>query len=385
MIESKYRLCYLVSHPIQYQAPLLRRIAEMPDIELTVAFETLFTASAYHDDGFGCVIEWDSPLTNGYPYQIASCKEDIKNLLRTSDVLWVHGWDSMLRRKALSMASKARIPTLIRGENTLIAMPEGNWLRSFFKRQYLQRIFQNCSGFLCIGKDNQQYYESYGIDTTLLFSMPYTVDNEYFSTKAKSAAAKRKEFRQKLGLQPNRPVILFAGKLQQRKHPLNLFKAWKQLDHEKTSQPYLIYVGDGAERAALEKISIPETSIKILGFQNQSELPAFYDLADVFVLPSEREPWGLSINEAMACNTAVITTDQCGCSIDLVDDTCGKIFTAGDINALTSALTSILAEPGRAEIMGKAAWIKISRWGFDQSVEGLTNAIKAVCPTLQKA
>ena len=78
MIESKYRLCYLVSHPIQYQAPLLRRIAEMPDIELTVVFETLFTASAYHDDGFGCVVEWDSPLTNGYTYQIASRKEDIE-------------------------------------------------------------------------------------------------------------------------------------------------------------------------------------------------------------------------------------------------------------------------------------------------------------------
>ena len=385
MIKSKYRLCYLVSHPIQYQAPLLRRIAENPDIELTVAFETLVTASAYHDDGFGRIIEWDLPVTEGYTYQVASSKKAIENLLKTSDVLWVHGWDSTLRRKSLSMASKARIPTLMRGENTLIAMPKGRGLRSFLKRQYLKRIFRYCSGFLCIGTDNRHYYESHGINMTNLFSMPYTIDNEYFNTGARVASARREEFRQKLGLQPNRPVILFAGKLQQRKHPLCLFKAWKQLDQENTRHPYLIYVGDGRERAALETLSASEKSLKILGFRNQSELPAFYDLADVFVLPSEQEPWGLSINEAMACNTAVITSDQCGCSVDLVDETCGIIFPAGDVDALTSALSSILAEPGRAASMGEAAWVKVSQWGFDQSIQGLTTAIKAVCPTLQKA
>ena len=384
-MKSKFRLCYLVSHPIQYQAPLLRRIAEIPDIELTVAFETLVTASAYHDDGFGCVVEWDLPLTEGYPYQIASGKKDIENLLKTSDVLWVHGWDSMLRRKTLSMASKACIPTLMRGENTLAAMPEGHGLPRFLKRHYLQRIFHNCSGFLCIGTDNRRYYESYGIDMTRLFSMPYTVDNEYFSTQAKAAASRRRDFRQKLGLQPNRPIILFAGKLQQRKHPLNLFKAWKQLDHDKTRQPYLIYVGDGAERATLETLSAPEKSIKILGFRNQSELPAFYDLADVFVLPSEREPWGLSINEAMACNTAVIASDHCGCSIDLLDESCGIIVPVGDVEALTSALSNILAKPGRAVLMGEAARDKVSQWSFDQSIEGLTTAIKAVCLAPRRA
>ena len=147
MTKSKYRLCYLVSHPIQYQAPLLRRIAKIPDIELTVAFETLVTTSAYHDEGFGRLVEWDLPMTEGYKHEIASSKKAIKILLDTSDVLWVHGWDSNLRRKTLSIASKARIPTLMRGENTLIAMPKGSGLRSFFKRYYLKRIFRCCSGF----------------------------------------------------------------------------------------------------------------------------------------------------------------------------------------------------------------------------------------------
>ena len=385
MIKSKYRVCYLVSHPIQYQAPLLRRIAEIPYIELTVVFETLVTASAYHDDGFGRQVEWDLPLTEGYAHQIASSNKAIENLLKTSDVLWVHGWDSNLRRKTLSIASKARIPTLMRGENTLIAMPKGSGLRSFFKRYYLKRIFRCCSGFLCIGTDNRNYYKSYGIDTARLFSMPYSVDNEYFNMQAMAAASRREEFRQSLGLQPNRPIILFAGKLLKRKHPLSLFKAWKQLDHKTTRYPYLIYVGDGRERAELETLSASEKSLKILGFRNQSELPAFYDLADVFVLPSKQEPWGLSINEAMACNTAVITSDQCGCSSDLVDESCGIIFPAGNVDALTSALSGILSQPGRAEKMGEAAWVKVSQWSFDQSIEGLTTAIKAVCPPPRKA
>src|SRR5579862_4772779 len=65
-IKNKVRLAYLVSHPIQYQAPLLRRIAQEPDIDLTVLFGSDFSVRGYKDEGFGVGVKWDVPLLDGY-------------------------------------------------------------------------------------------------------------------------------------------------------------------------------------------------------------------------------------------------------------------------------------------------------------------------------
>ena len=65
-LERPLRLGYLVSHPIQYQAPLLRRIAQEPDIELQVMFGSDFSVRGYRDEGFGAEVAWDVPLLEGY-------------------------------------------------------------------------------------------------------------------------------------------------------------------------------------------------------------------------------------------------------------------------------------------------------------------------------
>lgn len=375
----RYRLCYLVSHPIQYQAPLLHRIAELSDIDLTVLFESTDIAGGY-DKGFTREVEWDIPLTEGYNYSVVHDTTELVSELDRSDVLWVHGWDSSLRRKALSIASSAGIPVLMRGENTLTAMPDGSMLRGIIKRHYLNYLFQNCSGFLCIGSDNRNYYKAHGVEDERLFSMVYSVDNTFFQSQSEAAALRRDTFRRELGLKPHRPVILFAGKLLRRKKPLALLRAWRKFNQDKLEASYLIFIGDGEERAVLDKEARREENVRLLGFKNQRELPAYYDLADVFVLASEREPWGLTINEAMASGTAVIASDQCGCSVDLIDHTCGKIVSADDPTALVAALNYILSKPLRAAEMGARARRKISDWGFDQSIAGLRTAIKKVCP-----
>src|SRR5580693_8332123 len=68
-LKKKVRLAYLVSHPIQYQAPLLRRIAQEPDIDLTVFFGSDFSVRGYRDEGFGVGVKWDVPLVEGYKHE----------------------------------------------------------------------------------------------------------------------------------------------------------------------------------------------------------------------------------------------------------------------------------------------------------------------------
>ena len=136
--------------------------------------------------------------------------------------------------------------------------------------------------------------------------------------------------------------------------------------------PAVIFVGDGEDKSALKDLA-PDAIFP--GFVNQGDLPAYYDLADVFVLPSEKEPWGLAVNEAMACGTAVVVSDQVGCAPDLIDKSVGAVFPSGDADALADALTQCLAH---ADEMGKQAAAKISGWDFDADIKGLLAALDQV-------
>ncbi|MEK9723263.1 MAG: glycosyltransferase family 4 protein [Rhodospirillaceae bacterium] len=370
------RLLYLVSHPIQYQAPLLRRIAADPDIHLTVLFERMDTAGAYYDPGFGAEVTWDSDLTAGYAFAAARSLDDVERHLLDADAFWVHGWDSGLKRRALEMARRRGVPALMRGENTIAAMPDGGGLHGILKRAYLRWIFYRCTAFLCIGSDNRDYYRRHGIADDRLFAMPYAVDNEAFTELA--AAADPTAVRRDLELQPGRPVVLFAGKFQARKSPVLLLEAMQRLDRAAAHEPYLLYVGSGEDEGRLRAAAGDADWVRFLGFRNQAELPALYALADLFVLPSEREPWGLAVNEAMACGTAVVATDECGCAADLIDDACGRVVPAGVGPPLVEALTDLLGDAERLAHMGRAAQTRIAVWSYAEDVEGLKAALSYV-------
>lgn len=363
------RLTYVVSHPIQYQAPLLRRIAAEPDIRLRVLFERVDPDNTYFDTGFGRQVSWDVPLTDGYEFAVLG-SVDVGREIAATDALWVHGWQTSTIRDILARAHAQGCRTLMRGENCDLAMPDGAAPRRWLKRLHIRRIFANCDAFLAIGSLNRAYYVERGIEGARIFDMPYAVDNDSFFARADEARAGHAAMRARHGINPNAQVILFAGKLMARKRADLLIEAMHRL---KSSVPaHLLIVGDGEDRARLEA-NAPDAAFA--GFVNQSELPAYYGLADVFVLPSEMEPWGLAVNEAMASGTAVVVSDQVGCAPDLVSDDVGRVFPAGDPDALAKALAETLAD---AEPMGDRARARIAAWDFETDVRGLRRALQSL-------
>lgn len=364
------RLLYLVSHPIQYQAPLLRRIAGDPDIELSVIFADDFSASAYLDAGFGVEVAWDVPLREGYENACLD-QVDLAERLGACDALWLHGWQGPAMRRALKLAQGLDRPVLMRGENWSGAMPDGWGPRKLVKRRYLDHIFRRCAAFLAIGQANRAYYLDHGVPEARIFSMPYAVDNAFFRTRAE--AADISALRRSLGLAEGVGVVLFAGKLTRRKRPDLLLDAWARAQWAGGNRPALLFVGDGELRTELEAKA--PAGVHFTGFRNQTELPAFHGLADLFVLPSEREPWGLAVNEAMACATGVIATDQCGAAFDLIDDTTGRVVPAGDVDALARVLPDALAD---ARALGAGAARRIASWDFEADLVGLKAGLEAV-------
>ena len=238
-------------------------------------------------------------------------------------------------------------------------------------------------GALPIGTLNAEYWRHYLGEDFPLHRMPYAVDNHYFQSRCEEAREGRAALRKELKLDSARPVILFASKLQTRKRCGDLLEAYRNLSTEPGTDPlpYLVIVGDGEERAALERQAAESglEGVRFCGFRNQSELPRFFDLATVFVLPSRHEPWGLIVNEVMNAGRAVMVSDDVGCQPDLVEDGVeGCVFPAGDVAALTDALRRVLATPETAAAMGQRGLAKIQTWDFEEDVRGLRRAIAQV-------
>jgi glycosyltransferase involved in cell wall biosynthesis len=394
----RVRLAYFVSHPIQYQAPLLRRIAIDPKIELTVLFGSDFSLRGYKDRGFGVEVAWDTPLLDGYHSEFLPSWRDAggvspvtpisRGLYRrlqqndgspAFDALWVHGYASINSLQAIVAANALGIPVLLRAESWL-ADRSRSALTLAMKSIFFRVLRAGVSATLPIGTVNSRYWTHYFGGAVPQFLMPYAVDNEYFARLAEAASPRQAELRTELALDSERPVILFASKLQKRKHADDLLLAYRSFiaNTEQKNRPYLIFAGDGEQRVALETQAreLGLEDVRFAGFRNQSELPRFFQLADVFVLPSRHEPWGLIVNEAMAAGCAVIVSSDVGSHVDLITDAIeGYVYPVGDVPALAESLRRVLATTTSSATMGTCARHRIAAWSFEEDLRGLRAAL----------
>ena len=396
-LHRKFRLAYFVSHPIQYQTPMLRRVAREPDIDLTVFFASDHSARGYRDEGFGGVsVKWDVPLLEGYRFEfLPTLRHTTKTgfwgpinrgfygALRKGkfDAIWLHGYWSVNSISMMIAAKLLGIPVLERTDGTLFDHP-----RSGFKLA-IKRIFFSIARHLIhvvlpVGSSNRHYWQHYLGPEFPSFLVPYAVNNAYFQQMTAEARHTREDFRQSLNLEKGRPIILYASKLMRRKRCIDLIDAYLGIKPApEAKRPYLLIVGDGSERALCEaKVrAAGDSDVRFLGFQNQSQLPRFFDLCDVFVLPSVEEPFGLIVNEVMNAGKPIIISDQVGCQPDLVEDGVnGRVFAAKNIFALRSALESVLSDAGMRCEMGRRSLERISEWTFEEDIHGLRKALHYV-------
>jgi glycosyltransferase involved in cell wall biosynthesis len=358
----------------------------------------------YNDEGFGIGVKWDVPLLDGYRHEFLPALRDnatvsvtsplnygILSRLRGSgkqgekafDVLWVHGYATVNALHGMLAAKALGIPVLLRAESWLKDRPRSG-AKLAVKQLFFEALKGLVDGVMPIGTLNAAYWRHYLGEDFPASTMPYAVDNDYFQKQSKQARTGREELLAELNLDPARPVILFASKLQGRKRCADLLDAYRNLSGNLSAgdgiepSPYLVIVGDGEERAALERRAAGNglNGVRFCGFRNQSELPRFFDIASVFVLPSRHEPWGLIVNEVMNAGRAVIVSDEVGCQPDLITDGVeGCIFPAGDVAALTGALRRVLATPETAARMGQRGLERIQTWGFEEDIRGLRRAI----------
>ncbi|MGO8718276.1 MAG: glycosyltransferase family 4 protein [Acidobacteriaceae bacterium] len=397
------RIAYLLSHPIQYQSPLLRLLAQQPGLDLTVFYTSDFSLRSYRDQGFGVPVEWDVPLLGGYRHEFLPRLLDSSDItffrplnrgifrrLRDGrfDVLWIHGYATLNSWIAMAAAKELGIPVLLRTDSTRIDHPRGP-VKLALKNIFFRVLRRFTYGVLSVGQRNKEYWQHHLGRDIPVFSIPYAVDNGFFQQRCREASTSREQLRRELAFEANRPVLLFASKLLARKRCIDLVEAYLELTARWRSAsgsrplPYLLIVGEGEERPRIEerlRQANPEDreGVRLVGFRNQSELPRYYDLCDVFVLPSIHEPWGLVVNEAMNAGRAVVVSDQVGCQPDLVaDGSNGRVFAAENVTALADALERILADEVVCRKMGERSLERIQAFSFETDVRGLMQAFTA--------
>ena len=342
--KHRPRLGVFAFHPIQYQVPLYQRLDERDRVHLDVLFISDAGLEPTLDPGFGRVISWNIDMLSGYHHSFLQTSAESSSLpqrlrrlvtwLRRQDVVVIHGYASGWMLTAVLICILTRRPYLLRGDSKPRG-ESGHRVRGVVRDLLARLVVSNSAGALTIGELNSQFYRRFGQDN--LYWAPYSVDDRRF---AASQPVTRDELLRSFRLPVDQPLIVFVGKLMAIKRPRDLAEAHKRLARPAS----VLYVGDGELRESLES-AIAGVDARITGFVNQQEMPAYYQAADVIVLPSEVEQWGLVINEAMAAGVVPVVSANVGAAKDLVEGV-GHIFRVGDIAGLVDALDDVLQNVG---------------------------------------
>jgi glycosyltransferase involved in cell wall biosynthesis len=389
-----HRLAVLNTHPIQYFAPLYRRLAQEPSVELTVYYCSAIGAEDSLDQEFGERFRWDVPLLEGYRYRIlpglrkqprtgrffGMLNPSIFGEIRRGryDALWLHGHNYATSWLAFLAAKLGGVPVLMRGETHLL-LRRPAWKR-WLRRPVLGLFYGLCAGCLPIGTRNAAFYRAMGVPESKLFLTPYSVDNAFFRAGVENARAEAQQLKQSLGIAADTPVILFASKMSARKRPFDLLRAYHRL-RERGVAAALVFAGSGEESARLQSWVAEHhlANVHFAGFQNQTQIPRFFALADIFVLPSENEPWGLIINEAMCAGLPIVATEEIGAVADLVHEgENGFVYPTGDVEKLSSRLAQLCKAEALRKRMGQRSLAIIQKWSCEEAVQGILSALEAL-------
>jgi glycosyltransferase involved in cell wall biosynthesis len=361
-------------------------------VDLMVYFCWNFGVTESLDPEFGRKIKWDTPLLEGYNFKFLknfSLKPSsgfwgqlnpsiIWELFKDRpDLLIIFGWNSYSNWLAAKTAKILGIKIAVRGENPLNQeLLKASW-KLFIKKIIFIPVFKLVNFFLYIGEENRKFYKYYGVSDKKLFFAPYAVDNNFFFQKNEEIKSRRTELRAKYGFGVGDTVLLFVGKLIEKKRPQDLLLAYRKLVLENPNLK-LVFVGDGNLRLDLEKETTNLPGVVFVGFKNQSELPEFYTLADTFVLPSGMgETWGLVINEAMCFGLPVLVSSLVGCGSNLVKEgKNGFIFQFGDIEDLCVKLKLLVSIPHKMSEFGHESKEVIKKYSFGTDAEVMVNLIK---------
>ena len=288
------------------------------------------------------------------------------------DTILCGGYNYLAYWQALVWARSRRIPFFLWSESNLQDQRPGHATVEMLKQEF----FRRCSGFVVPGQSAAEYLRAHRIGDELIFGAPNAVDNNYFASGAAAARRHPDMHRKELNL-PGR-YFLFVGRLVAEKGVIDLLAAYAKLDDAVRRQVGLLFVGDGTARGQLERqaATISPGVIKFAGFVQREQLAAYYALAEMLILPTHSDTWGLVVNEAMACGLPVILSSIAGCAVDLVRENWnGLLIPAKNVPSLALAMQRLVSDSDLRGAMGANSSAHIAGYSPQEWSQGILRAM----------
>jgi len=351
------------THPIQYRAPVFRElIKKLPQAQV-IFFNAGFDGKKWWFQEVDKIPkqEFGLSLETGYPNRTLGTQNlsliekvrTIHQVLRNEkpQAVLLYGYYQVEHWILRFLCAQKKIPLLFVGETF-------DWRGSFFrkslKKVLVHYFFQQVASFIAIGKRTVDYYRQWGVAVSKITTAKYCTDAAPFVLPASEASACRSEVRKSLGIPPDAFLLLFVGRLFDRKRPQDLLEIHSEL--QKQEEVHTVFVGNGELSETLHSKSVGIPNVHLVGFQNQNEIKKFYYAADLLVVPSDFETWGLVVNEAFSCMLPALVTDQCGVAGDLVlSGETGDIYPVGDCKNATVKIRGLLKDRSVAKRWGMNA------------------------------
>jgi glycosyltransferase involved in cell wall biosynthesis len=361
-----------------YRIPIFNALARENGIDLHVIFlaETDSTQRdwiVYKEEiAFSCEVlpNWGTRVAGHYLLLNWGIERALR--LAAPDVVLCGGYNYVASWCGLRWAKNNSAQFLLWVESTNRDHRSGRLWVELLKKKFLQR----CDGFVVPGRASLDYLRNYGLQENAIFIAPNAVDNQLFRRCAETARNEADIYRSSLCLPPR--YFLFCGRLVREKGVFELLEAYQRLVTEIQESVSLVFVGDGRDRSELAMRAGRTAPGKVLfpGFAQRHDLAAYYALSDALVFPTHTDPWGLVVNEAMACGIPVICSDAAGCAPDLVvDHQNGIRVDAGNVEQLSDAMDEMARNPETRARMGQCGAERIRGYSPEAWADGIVNLL----------
>ena len=290
------------------------------------------------------------------------------------DVILCGGYSYIASWQALFWARNRHIPFFLWSESNAEDLRHDRAFVEFLKKTFLEK----CSGFVVPGRSAQEYIQSHNVREEVIFTAPNAVDNELFASA--SAAARQSAAQRRLELALPGHYFLFVGRLVREKGVFELLSAYAKLEESVRQDVGLVFVGDGVARQLLEEqaASVSPGVIAFAGFAQREQLTSYYALAEMLILPTYTDAWGLVVNEAMACSLPVILSRAAGCAPDLVKEGWnGFMVSPRDVVGLESAMRNLAHQRELRARMGANSLQHISHYSPQEWASGIARMVAA--------
>jgi 1,2-diacylglycerol 3-alpha-glucosyltransferase len=375
----KRRLTIITEIISPYRIPLFNALAKHPQVDLHVVFLSETDPSLRQWHVYKNEIEFSCKVLPSWRKRVGKFNLLLNRglttaLLRASpDAILCGGYSYLASWQALAWARKNRVPFLLWSESNLQDRRRGHTAVEFLKTEFLRR----CSAFAVPGQTAREYLRFRGIRDEIIFAAPNAVDNDLFAAAAAEVWQNPEATRSRLNL-PQR-YFLYVGRLVREKGVFDLLAAYEKLDESTRQSTGLVFVGDGAARGELEAQAATVCSgmLTFAGFVHREELAAYYALAEALFLPTYSDPWGLVVNEAMACGIPAVVSQIAGCAADLiVEGWNGWLIPPGDTESLSRAMRRLIDKPELRALMGANSLERISQYSPQAWASGIARSIE---------